>query len=188
MLIECSTIFGPAPPCSLSVQAPHIDAPQSDLFDDAPAKPQARFVPSPPDDTAAHEWTEEELVFLHWRLLHELRRLCDPEHPLAEKIDTLNWVFTDPDKDAGPFSFANCLKVVGCSPLSPSPYVGRVDAEQIRDWIRANLSRWMRASLERYPQWMRALIRAQPEFVVRKLQTNPQWINEQIRQRGELFA
>ncbi len=46
----------------------------------------------------------------------------------------------------------------------------------------------MRASLERYPQWMRALIRAQPEFVVRKLQTNPQWINEQIRQRGELFA
>ncbi len=126
MLNECPSVCGSAPPCTAFAQDPRGDPIQSLLFDDAPVR-ELRGA------AAAHharaDWNEEELVFLHWRLLHELRRLCDPEHPLAEKIDTLNWVFTDPDKDAGPFSFANCLKVVGCSPLSPSPYVGRVDAE-----------------------------------------------------------
>ena len=55
-------------------------------------------------------WSEEDVVLLHWFLLKEVQRLADPEAPFAEKIWTLNWVFTDPDKDALPFSFANCVK------------------------------------------------------------------------------
>jgi hypothetical protein len=76
-------------------------------------------------------------VLLHWRLLKEIGRLADPETPLEEKFDTLRWVFTERDKDRRPFSFVSCLRVVGCSPLSPLPYCGLVDAEEVRDVIRS---------------------------------------------------
>jgi hypothetical protein len=76
---------------------------------------------------------------LHWRLLQEIRHLADPATPLEEKLDTLRWVFTEREKDGLPFSFVNCLRVVGCSPLSPIPYCGLVDAEEVRDRIRNGL-------------------------------------------------
>ena len=86
------------------------------------------------DDTAqagaeSIDWTEQDVVFLHWRLLQEVEALADPETPLEAKLDTLRWVFTEREKDARPFSFVNCLRVVGCSPLSPIAYCGLVDAE-----------------------------------------------------------
>jgi len=146
------------------------------------------------DDTSAlPEWSEEDVVQLHWRLLLELRRLPDPETPLEEKLDTLGWALTDPDLDERPFSFASCLRVVGTSPLSPTAYFGLVQVEDIRDWLRANARKWIRATIARYPEWVQALIREQPDWVAKQLARNPQWVNEQIKAReetpqGDLFG
>lgn len=130
------------------------------------------------------EWSEEDIVFLHWRLLQGVSHLADPETPLEEKLDTLRWVFTEREKDGRPFSFASCLHVVGCSPLSPIAYCGLVDAEEMRDRIRHSLKAWLSATLERYPDWVRQAVLRNPEWVEARLARNPQWINEQIKQRS----
>lgn len=143
------------------------------------------------DDDAAVEWSEEDLVFLHWRLLQEVGQLADPAAPLEEKLDTLRWVFTERDKDGQPFSFASCLRVVGCSPLSPIAYCGRIDADEVRESIRHHLKAWFDATLERYPAWVRDAVLHHPEWVEARLTKNPQWINEQIKRTsalGDLFA
>jgi hypothetical protein len=137
----------------------------------------------PADDTP--DWTEEDVVHLHWRLLLELRRLPDPETPLEEKLDTLAWALTEPTLDDRPFSFASCVRVVGISPLSPTGYFGQLDIESIRDWLRVNARNWLRSTLARYPHWIAQLIREQPNWVARQLTKNPQWINQQIKARRE---
>ena len=104
------------------------------------------------DDEEPVDWSEEDIVLLHWRLLQEVNRLADPATPLEEKFDTLRWVFTERSKDDRPFSFASCLRVVGCSPLSPIAYCGQVDAEEIRDRIRLGVRSWLPATLLRYPE------------------------------------
>ena len=142
------------------------------------------------DDTAV-EWNEEDVVFLHWRLLKEIGGLRDPETPLEEKLDTLRWVFTEREKDSRPFSFVNCLRVVGCSPLSPAPYFGLVDAGSIRDSIRHEIKTWLNATLERYPFWVRESVYKNPEWIISRLEKNPQWINEQVKKhtvQGDLFT
>ena len=148
-------------------------------------------VDEPDDDESPVEWTEEDIVFLHWRLLQEVSDLSDPETPLETKLDTLRWVFTDRDKDGRPFSFVSCLRVVGCSPLSPIAYCGLVDAEEIRDRIRRSVKAWLAATLERYPEWVREAVVHNPEWVEARLARNPQWINEQLKRltfQGDLFA
>ena len=143
------------------------------------------------DDEPVSEWSEEDVVFLHWRLLKEIDDLRNPETPLEEKLDTLRWIFTDRDKESRPFSFVNCLKVVGCSPLSPLPYIGLVDTEEIRDVIRNQARAWLTATLARYPDWIRDAVLMNPSWVESRLAKNPQWINEQIKKRtnhGDLFA
>lgn len=158
-----------------------------DSFDD---------VPTEDDDNAqagaeAIDWTEQDVVFLHWRLLQEVDALSDPETPLEAKLDTLRWVFTEREKDGRPFSFTSCLRVVGCSPLSPVPYCGLVDPEEIRDRIRAGLRAWMSETLARYPQWVRDAVHRNPEWIEQRLAKNPQWINEQLKQlsvQADLFA
>lgn len=142
-------------------------------------------------DTEPIDWTEQDVVFLHWRLLQEIEALADPETPLEAKLDTLRWVFTEREKDSRPFSFVNCLRVVGCSPLSPISYCGLVDAEEIRSRIRHGVKRWLEATLTRYPDWVREAVARNPEWVEQQLTRNPQWINEQVRavaQQGDLFA
>ena len=137
------------------------------------------------------EWSEEDIVLLHWRLLKEIGRLADPEAPLEEKLDTLRWVLTERDKDEQPFSFVSCLRVVGCSPLSPLPYCGLVDAEEVRERIRHAAKAWLLATLERYPAWVREAVVHHPEWVEAQLARNPQWINEEVRRiatEGDLFA
>jgi len=164
-------VDGFAPPAS-----PGYTDPRDSLDDD-------------PDETP--DWTEEDIVYLHWRMLQQVAHLADPERPLEEKFDTLQWVFADLDKQTRPFSFVNCLNVVGCSPLSPIPYCGQVDAEEIRDRIRTNLRRWMSATLDRYPEWVRQAVVTQPDWVRERLARNPQWINEQVKRikdQGDLFA
>lgn len=148
------------------------------------------------DDTAragaeSIDWTEQDVVFLHWRLLQEVEALSDPETPLEAKLDTLRWVFTERDKDLRPFSFVSCLRVVGCSPLSPLPYCGLVDAEEVRDFIRLAIPQWLRQTLLRYPAWVREAIVDHPDWVEARLARNPQWINEEVRRvalEGDLFA
>lgn len=133
------------------------------------------------DENSPVEWSEEDIVFLHWRLLQEVSHLADPATPLEEKFDTLRWVFTEHEKDGMPFSFTSCLRVVGCSPLSPITYCGLVDAEEVRDRIRHNLKIWLNATLERYPAWVRNAVLRNPEWIEARLAKNPQWINEQIK-------
>ena len=41
------------------------------------------------DAEAPVEWSEEDIVFLHWRLLEEVSHLAEPATPLEEKFDTL---------------------------------------------------------------------------------------------------
>ena len=178
----------PSPPES-ATPVPAASRSESGTYDQlalfaerSPSAPQPLVLQLSADD-AAPDWTEADVVQLHWHLLQELRHLPEPDAPIEEKIDTLNWVFTDPQKESRPFSFANCLRVVGCSPLSPTAFFGQIDADEIRAWIHAHVSRWMRSTLERYPPWVRDLLRADPAQCVRNLDRNPQWLNEQVRQR-----
>lgn len=144
------------------------------------------------NDTAPPlEWSEEDLVLLHWRLLREIQRLAEPDTPLEEKLDTLRWVFTERAKDGQPFSFVSCLRVVGCSPLSPLPYCGLVDPEEVRDRIRAAARPWLRETLLRYPGWVREAVLDHPDWVAARLAANPQWLNEEVRRialQGDMFA
>ena len=155
-----------------------------DWIDEAPSAIQGTIlVQHVFDDTVSVDWTEEDVVFLHWRLLKELAALSKPDRPLDEKIDILLWVFTDQSRDRRPFSFLNCLKVVGCSPLSPLPYLGLLDADTIRDWIRHRLRTWFEATMERYPLWVKNEILQNPGWIAQRLEKNPQWINEEIKKR-----
>lgn len=175
-----------------------IDAPFDipaglDLQDDAgtDSADSATGAPGSTREEWEEEWSEDDIVLLHWRLLQEIRHLADPATPLEEKLDTLRWVFTEREKDGLPFSFVNCLRVVGCSPLSPIPYCGLVDAEEVRERIRHGLQAWMHATLARYPDWVREAVATHPEWVEARLTRNPQWINEQLKQmsvQGDLFA
>ena len=164
-----------------------------DLQDDAGADSadSATGAPGSTREEWEEEWSEDDIVLLHWRLLQEIRHLADPATPLEEKLDTLRWVFTEREKDGLPFSFVNCLRVVGCSPLSPIPYCGLVDAEEVRERIRHGLQAWLHATLARYPDWVREAVATHPEWVEARLTRNPQWINEQLKQmsvQGDLFA
>lgn len=143
------------------------------------------------DDETLVEWSEEDIVLLHWRLLKEVADLQDPETPLEEKLDTLRWIFTERENDSRPFSFANCLRVVGCSPLSPTPHFGFVEPDAIREAISRQIKRWLNATLERYPSWVREAVLRNPEWVESRLEKNPQWINEQVKKhaaQGDLFT
>lgn len=153
--------------------------------------PSADADPATLDDDPAVEWSEEDIVFLHWRLLQEVNRLADPATPLDEKFDTLRWVFTERAKDGLPFSFASCLRVVSCSPLSPIAYCGLVDVEEVRERIRLGLRAWLPSTLLRYPDWVRDAVARNPEWIEERLERNPQWINEQLKrmaEEGDLFA
>lgn len=178
----------------------HLQAPAvAGLFILTPNTAMAGALIEPPDWSifdqdvidGVHEWSEEEIVYLHWRLLQDIQVLADPDGPLEEKVATLRWIFTEPDKDSRPFSFANCLRVVGCSPLSPIAYCGAVDCEAIRQHIARDAGKWLRETLVRYPAWVREALLLNPDWVDAQLTRNPQWINEQLKRldvQGDLFA
>jgi hypothetical protein len=127
-------------------------------------------------------WSEAAIVQLHWVLLAELKKLADPDTPLEEKIDTLDWALSPADEHIA-FSFAACVRVVGTSPLSPTAYFGRMDVDELREWIFINARRWLRETLARYPQWAQELFYRDPQSAAARLSANPQWLNEQIRCR-----
>ncbi|MCG2583904.1 hypothetical protein [Massilia sp. TS11] len=143
------------------------------------------------DDELQVDWTEEEVVYLHWRLLCEVDALAEPTASLDEKIDLLRWVFTDSERDARPFSFANCLRVVACSPFSPLAYLGAIDVDEVRGWLRGQVRHWLRATFAAYPVWVQAAIAANPGWIAERLARNPQCLNEAMRvgrRQADLFA
>ena len=143
------------------------------------------------DDEPVDEFSEEEVVRLHWWLLQKVRLLAVDTTPLAEKFELVRWMFTDPEHDRMPFSFVSCLRVAACSPLSLLPFMGACNPEEIRDWIAARLRRWFDASLAAYPAWVRHAVVAHPDWAAAQLEANPQWINEQMRrhhERSDLFS
>lgn len=141
-----------------------------------------------PDETV---WTNEDVVRLHCLLLDEIRVLADPEAPLDEVFDVLRWIFTEPENDERPFSFASCLRVAACEPASTFPFLGRPQPDDVRELIGQHLKKWFAALLARYPEWMRAAIRKNPLWAARQLAGNPQCLNRQLRLmgvQGSLFA
>lgn len=146
------------------------------------------------EDDEAGDWSEEDVVYLHWRMLEELRRLQDPETPLALKIELLSWIFAEGKRTEQPFSFERCVRTVSLSPHSPTPFFGDVDMEEIRDWISTRARKWLEASLQRYPVWARELVYEYPGYVAERLSANPQWLNEQVsrqihsKPQGDLFT
>jgi len=162
------------------------------LFEGLEREAQEALVKYLVDDRAVPpEWTDEETVLLHWRLLEELRGLEDPETPLEEKIDALRWVLSEPRFENAPFSFSRCVKVVCSSPLAPIPYCGPADPESVREWFRNRVRRWFLATIAQYPSWVREEILTHPQWVQRRLEKNPQWLNERIKEceaQGDLFV
>lgn len=153
-----------------------------------PREPLKRVSARATNDDAI-EFSEEELVALHWWLLRKVSLLSDPRTPLEEKFELVRWVFTDPVRDTQPFSFVNCMKVVSGSPLSHLPFIGAVDAQEVRDWIGSQLCRWFLGSLQDYPAWVRQAVLAKPDWISDNLFKNPQWLNEQIKlHQSDLFA
>ena len=68
-------------------QLPGADVHDTVHLQDLPPQAQravSAYMDDPGDADDAPEWTEEDVVHLHWRLLLELRRLPDPETPLEE--------------------------------------------------------------------------------------------------------
>lgn len=174
----------------MSIACPLGPIPTASTFFPAAAD-KARQRRHPKAAKAAPEWSEEDIVQLHCILLEEIEALSDPRTPLAEKFDTLCWIFTDPDKDRLPFSFANCLRVACCSPLSTFPYVGMVDIEEIRDQIRHRAKAWLEETLLRYPGWVHDAVLGDLDGAAQRLVRKPQSLNKQlrrIRQQGDLFA
>lgn len=180
MLKKSPSLAVPPVPCMRGVVGRSCDA-QPILFQDLAPGVRTAVLRDVLDDRTPVEWSEEDIVFLHWRLLQELAALGHPATPLEDKLDTLRWVFTEPEREHCPFSFANCLRVIGCSPLSPAPYIGRVDAELMRGWIRHHARTWLHATVARYPRWVQDAILQHPGWIEHRLATNPQWINEAIR-------
>lgn len=169
-------------------RSPHT---QPVLFEELAPETQNALLAYVFDDDTAVDLSEEDVVFLHWKMLYTLHDLSEPTTPLAEKMEILRWVFTDPEKDSAPFSFASCVRVASLSPLSPIPYCGVTDAEDIRDWIRHNARTWLNATIDRYPSWVQEVIIENPDWIQRRLARNPQWINEQVKKhtdQGDLFA
>jgi len=190
-MLNASPCIGPLP--RVFAQAVRVQATgrQPVLFEDLAPEAKTAALQYVFDDEAPVEWSEEDVVLLHWRLLQGLADLGDPDTPLDEKIDTLRWVFTDPQSECQPFSFVNCLRVVALSPLSPVPYLGPIDAESIRDWIRHHVREWLTATIDRYPSWAAQAVLENPRWIESRLAKNPQWINEEIKKhsvQGDLFT
>ena len=142
------------------------------------------------DDTPI-EFSEEDVVRLHWWLLQKVKLLSSPGTPLAEKFEIIRWVFTDADRDTKPFSFVNCLRVVSCSPFSELPFNGSLDPEELHDWLRVRLRRWLEATISTYPKWVQEAVMANPNWVADCLAKNPQWLNEDVKRhsdRNDLFS
>jgi hypothetical protein len=126
-------------------------------------------------------WTHDEIVMLHGILFDTcVEKLADPETPLDEVLDCLRWIFSEPGKDAAPFSFVRTLKLYQ-----------RLHARFVREAIQAGLARYLEARLTRYPPWVAGAFWSDPDCFAEELERNPQWVNETLRRHsrdGDLIA
>ena len=131
------------------------------------------------DETVA--WTHDEIVMLHGILFDTcVEKLADPETPLDEVLDCLRWIFSEPGKEAAPFSFASTLRLYQ-----------RPHARFVREAIQAGLARYLEARLTRDPPWVAEAFWSDPDWFAEELDRNPQWVNETLRRHsrdGDLFA
>ena len=135
----------------------------------------------------ASNWSTTAIVQLHMILLDQLAHLADPAAPLEEKLELLQWVYTDRNLDQKPFSFANCIKLCG---RSINPHCGLMSADEVRDELAHYIPRWLNESLALYPVWVQQAVRSNPAYVSRKLSADPQFINREARRKlksGDLF-
>lgn len=179
---------GPAQPCPLSQYAAPAKPDSPVLFEALEPRAQGGVIEYLHDDGIPVGWTDEEVLRLHLFLLDDSAKLASSDTPLEEKIEILQWIFTDPDKDDLPFSFASCLKLYG---NSSNPSEGILNALEVREALRPLVGRWIGKTLDGYPNWVRDAIRKNPEWVAQRLARNPQWINEAVKHRvtfGDLFA
>jgi hypothetical protein len=136
-------------------------------------------------------WTEEEIVFLHCLLLCKIKMLKDPMAPISEALDVLLWIFTEPEKHAKPFSFANCIRIAESHRESTFPFLGKVDQDNFRTLLRGYLRKWLPPLLARFPVWVREAILGNPVWAARRLEINTQCINQKLsllNVQGDLFA
>lgn len=133
-------------------------------------------------------WDEDSIVQLHMLLLDDLVRLSDPETPLEEKFELVQWVYTDPKLEDKPFSFSNCVKLCG---QSINPHYGLMSAEDVREEMRPLVKRWLKETLARYPEWIQTAVRSNPQWVWAQGEKDSQYINKQARRvskQGDLFT
>jgi len=91
-----------------------VRAPRSaavELIEDSPDSVRLRSS----DEDPPIEWTVDEIVRLHGWLLEDCGKIADPKTPMDEVLEILLWMFTEPEKDGRPFSFATCLRLTGQS-------------------------------------------------------------------------
>ena len=162
---------------------------QSSWFEDLeePDQPNNSFAHRD-DEALRDEWTEDTIVRLHFMLLDDIRKLADPATPIAEKFEILRWIYTDPEHDRAPFSFASCVRLFG---ISTHPGLGTLDADDVRVELRRPVVQWICQSLARYPSWVREAFLESPEWVDVLLARNPQLLNEATRAQvvhGDLFV
>lgn len=169
----------------------HPSAGQAALFEDLAPATQKAILKLVFTDEIEVEWSEEDVVYLHFFLLKKIEKLGDPDTPLNERLDIVMWMFTDSKHDNDSFSFAACVNTVALSPLSPLPYYGMVDVEEIRNSLRSRARSWVLTTIAEYPLWIREQIIENTGWVESKLEMDPQWINKEIRKsriQGDLFA
>jgi hypothetical protein len=115
-------------------------------------------------------WSAEEIVGLHFILLDDLRRLAEPETPLEERFELIEWVFTERELDERPFSFRRCVRL----------FMRTCDADAVRDGLRRLVLAWLREAVSRLPAWLGERILREPQWAASELHRNPQWLNEEL--------
>jgi hypothetical protein len=97
----------------------------------------------PDDEDGVIEWSEDDIVFLHWRLLQEIRHLADPATPLEEKLDTLRWVFTEREKDGSAVLVRELPARRRLQPAVADRLLRPRRRREVRDRIRHGLKAWL---------------------------------------------
>jgi hypothetical protein len=110
---------------------------------------RSRGRPARADEESPVEWSEEDVVFLHWRLLQESRPAGRPRDAAGREVrHPALGLHRAREGPQAVLVRESCLRVVGCSPLSPIAYCGLVDAEDVRDFIRHGLKAWLAADAD----------------------------------------
>ena len=164
-----------------------LTAGQKVLFDNLSRAAQADLLRFVFQDSTPIDWSPETIVRLHFLLLDDCEKLADPDTPLEDKLEILEWIYADPAQDQQPFSFVNCMRLLG---RSCRPGEVEDDPRQIRLHLRERLRQCVYDTLARYPAWVREAFDRNPEAVAGLLHQHPQRLNETVKRvaaQGDLL-